>query len=98
MVSIGTEYTGNHKTHSKDSSGASNLVCTVTSGTAGFCDGVIAVGTSLLLVDHVNVNLGDNTPLTVNGGTGKYKGAERHDQASSVGNTNNNDFTIRITY
>jgi len=97
FVSTGTDYNGNHNRHSKKSVGASNLVCTITSGTSGFCDGVIAIGSSLLFIDHVAVNLSGNAPLKVTGGTGQYRGARGTISAQGVSNTNNNDFTIKIT-
>lgn len=98
IVSIGTDYSGTHNRHSKKPVGSSNLVCNLTSTTSGFCDGVIEVGSSMLLVDHVNLSLTGNAPLKVTGGTGQYRGARGTITASGVGNTDNNDFTVKITY
>lgn len=101
FVSTATDYSGTAKKHSSTPTGADNLVCTVISGTSATCDGVIAVGNSLLLANHVSVTFGQNgiSSVTINAGTGHYKGSHGTVTSSSSGgsNSNNNELTVKVT-
>jgi hypothetical protein len=95
FVSTDVDYVGNHKKHAKTSTGSDNLVCTFTTTSMGVCDAVIAVGGSVLLANHVTVDLTANSPVVpLNGGTGPYKGAHGTLSAAVVGNSGNSDFTV----
>ncbi|HUC38333.1 MAG TPA: hypothetical protein VMR97_14575 [Acidimicrobiales bacterium] len=102
FISSDLDYVGNHKSHAKNYTASDNLACTITQSSStsiiGICDGVIAVGGSMLLANHVTVNLGSNNPtVAINGGTGQYKNARGAVVTSAVANTNNTDFTITYT-
>jgi hypothetical protein len=92
------DYVGNYKKHAKTSSGSDNLVCTVTSATTAVCDGVIAIGGSLLLANHVAVNIAVNNPtVAINGGTEQFKNA--HGTVKSVPiSTSSNNSDLTVTY
>jgi len=95
FISTDVDYVGNHKKHAKTSTGSDNLVCTFTTNSMGTCDGVVAVGGYVLLANHVTVDLTANNPVvTINGGTGPYKGAHGTLSATAVGSSGNSDFTV----
>lgn len=99
----GVDYVGNHKHHASTPTGSGHLRCTLTSLTAdgakAVCDGQIAIGGSMLLVNNESLTLPDsNGPLVfrINGGTGTYRHARGKITATTVGN--NTDFVIRVRY
>lgn len=98
------DYVGTHQHHAKNPAGSDHLRCTIISfsaaGATGVCDGQIAIGGSMLLVNHEQVALSDTATLIfrINGGTGIYRHARGKLIATNVGNTGNSDFDIKITY
>ena len=98
------DYLGTHKHHAEKPIGSDHLRCTIISfaaaGAKGVCDGQIAIGGSMLLVNHETVTLSDTAPLIVpiNGGTGIYRHAHGKLITTNIGNTSNSDFNIKITY
>jgi len=97
------DYVGTHAHHASRYSASDHLSCTFTSisgnsGTAT-CDGQIAIGSSMLLADNVQVNLGNNgiSSVPLNAGTGVYKGAQGTVSSQGIGNTNNSNLTITLT-
>jgi hypothetical protein len=99
----GIDYVGNHKHHASHPTGSDHLRCTLTGLTAdgakAVCDGEIAIGGSMLLVNHESLTLPEsNGPLVfrINGGTGTYRHAHGRIVATTVGN--NTDFVIRVNY
>jgi hypothetical protein len=98
------DYVGTHQHHAKNPTGSDHLRCTITSfaaaGATGVCDGQIAIGGSMLLVNHETVALSESARLTfrINGGTGIYRHAHGKLITTNIGNTSNSDFDIKITY
>ncbi len=99
----GVDYVGNHKHHAKRGTASDHLRCAITATTAteanAACDGQIAIGGSMLLVNGELVAFSDSSaPLrfNINGGTGIYRHARGKITATSVGN--NTDFKIKVTY
>ena len=99
----GVDYVGNHKHHASAPAGSDHLRCRLTGLTAGgakaVCDGQIALGRSMLLVNNESLTLPDsNGPLVfrINGGTGTYRHARGKITATTVGN--NTDFVIKVNY
>jgi hypothetical protein len=99
----GVDYAGNHKHHANTPRGSDHLRCTLTGlttdGATAMCDGQIAIGGSMLLVNNDKLTLPDsNGPLAfrINGGTGTYRHAHGKITATTVGN--NTDFVIRVKY
>jgi hypothetical protein len=99
----GVDYVGNHKHHARTSIGSDHLRCTLTGltgdGAKAVCDGQIALGGSMLLVNAESLTLPDsNGPLVfrMNAGTGVYRHARGRITATTVGT--NTDFVIRVNY
>jgi hypothetical protein len=99
----GVDYVGNHKHHARTPTGSDHLHCTLTGltgdGAKAVCDGQIALGGSMLLVNADSLSLPDsNGPLVfrINAGTGAYRHARGTITATTVGN--NTDFVIRAKY
>jgi hypothetical protein len=100
FVVTDNNYVGNHKKHAKTFTATDHLVCTITSaaGTAT-CDGQIAIGGSMLLAQNVTVNLaGASNVVPINGGTGKYLHARGTATSVTVGDTENSDFTVKVSF
>jgi hypothetical protein len=90
------DYVGNHKHHAGRPTASDHVVCTLTSTSAGLCDGVIAIGGSMILGDDFVLNFNSNiTTLKITGGTGRYRHAHGTVIAKSVGN--NTDLTIKVS-
>ena len=90
------DYVGNHKHHGKRPTASDHVVCTLTSTSAGLCDGSIAVGGSMILGDDFVLNFNSNiTTLKITGGTGRYRHAHGTVVAKSVGN--NTDLTVKVS-
>jgi hypothetical protein len=102
--STDVDYVGTHQHHAKNPTGSDHLRCTIidlaAAGATGVCDGQIAIGGSMLLVNHETVALSDTPRLIfrINGGTGIYRHAHGTLIATTIGNTSNTDFNIKITY
>ena len=95
FISTDLDYTGNAKKHAKTATASDNLVCTITTATQGVCDGSIAIGGSLLLANHVTIDIASNNPVVpINGGTGQFKGAHGTVTTVEIGNTANSNFTV----
>jgi hypothetical protein len=98
------DYIGSHKHHANKPIGSDHLRCTIISsagaGATGVCDGQIAIGGSMLLVNHETITLSDTARLSlqINGGTGIYRHAHGKLITTNIGNTSNSDFDIKITY
>jgi hypothetical protein len=98
-VFIGTDliYVGNHKHHAKRYVGSDHIRCTITSATAGICEGQIALGGSMLLVEGQPIDLAaSGTSFTIDGGTGKYAHAKGTIVSKDVGTTDDSDMTITL--
>ena len=90
------DYVGNHKHHAKRPTASDHVVCTLTSTSAGLCDGTIAIGSSLILGDDFVLNFNSNiTTVKITGGTGRYQHAQGDVINKNVGN--NSDVTIKIS-
>jgi hypothetical protein len=102
--STDVDYVGSHQHHAKAPAGSDHLRCTIISfaaaGARGVCDGQIAIGGSMLLVNHETVALSDSATLVfqINGGTGIYRHAHGKIITTNIGNTGNSDFEIKIRY
>lgn len=104
FVVIDLDYVGTAKNHAKAWSASDHLVCTFTSitgpmsGTAT-CNGQIAIGGSMLLAQNVTLSFSTSPTLVVaiNGGTGKFRGAHGQSKSTSIGHTNNSNFTITFS-
>ena len=90
------DYVGNHKHHANRATASDHVVCTVTSTSAGLCDGVVAIGGSMILGDDFVLDFNSNiTTLKITGGTGQYRHAHGTIIAKDVGN--NTDLTIKVS-
>lgn len=103
LIASDLDYVGNHKTHAATSTVSDNIVCTLTvstpSSVMAVCDGAFAVGGSLLVANHVTVDLTASSPaFPITGGTGQFKGAHGKLESTSVGKTNNSDVTITLSH
>jgi hypothetical protein len=99
FVSTDDDYVGNHKHHAAKATASDHIACTFTD-TLGHatCSAQIAIGGSLLLADNVALNLAsDNTVVPITGGTLVYKHAHGTATSVTIGNSNNSDFTVKIT-
>jgi hypothetical protein len=102
--STDVDYVGTHQHHANKPAGSDHLRCTIISfaaaGATGVCDGQIAIGGSMLLVNHETVALSDTTPLSfrINAGTGIYRHARGKLIVTTIANTSNSDFDSKITY
>lgn len=97
IVSSDLDYVGNHKRHAKSWTATDHLVCTFVTASTAVCDGEIAMGNSMLVADHISENFASNSPTMVfqiTGGTGALAGAHGTVTSTSIGNTNNSDFTV----
>ncbi|HUC38335.1 MAG TPA: hypothetical protein VMR97_14585 [Acidimicrobiales bacterium] len=102
FISADLDYVGNHKSHAKNYTASDDVVCTITVSTStaitGTCDGAIAMGGSMLLINRVSVNFASNNPvIPINGGVGQFNGAHGTVKTVSVGNGNNSDATVNYT-
>jgi hypothetical protein len=96
LVGVNEDYLGTHLAHSKTSTGADNAVCTFTAPTEAICDQVVAMGGSLLLMNHVKVDFALNNPVVeITGGTGIFEGAHGSVVVTPLPTTNTD---IVITY
>lgn len=102
-VSADNDYSGNHSSHSSTISGSDAATCTFTSingqGGSAICDGVISLGNSMLLAQHVTVNFtsSNTTTFRITGGTGQYQGAHGTVVSTSLNNSDNSDFTVTVS-
>jgi hypothetical protein len=93
FIATFVDYVGNHNKHARRSTGSHNFSCTMSANTTAICDGALAVGGSLVLVNHVTVSLADATgsfTIAITGGTGKFNGA--HGQVTSTPVATGNPF------
>lgn len=103
LVNTDNLYPGTAKKHAKAYTGTAALVCVVTSaqpqGVTTNCVGVISFGANMILSQSEQIftqNSGpSNFPIT--GGTGIYLHAKGSVKTTGVGNTNNSNFTVKIT-
>ncbi len=91
------DYVGDAAHHAKRWSASDHLSCTFTATAVAICDAEIAVRGSLLLATNVTIQFGPgSTVVTLNGGTGAYKGAHGTATAVDVGNGNNANLTVKL--
>lgn len=91
------DYVGNHKHHAKKATASDHVVCTLTSSSTALCDGVIAIGGSMILGDDFVLNFASNqTTLKITGGTGAYQHVHGTIVAKTVSSTNT-DLTVKIS-
>jgi hypothetical protein len=106
LDSTSLDYVGTHAHHASKSTASDHIDCVFLnspqsdsqSGQAK-CSGQFAIGGSLILATNIVVTLANNGigPVTINGGTGPYKGAKGTVVSKGVGNSNNSDNTIVLT-
>jgi hypothetical protein len=99
------DYAGNHKHHAKRPSASDHIVCTLTSVSAmggpgsALCDGMSAIGGSLILGDDWVLNFTSNAPTTIaiTGGTGRYQNAHGTVTVVSINSSGTkSDLTIKL--
>lgn len=68
-------YVGNHQHHAKRFSASTHITCTATGPGVARCDGQIAIGGSMLLLNDAILNFAQSGPLriVISAGTGIYK-------------------------
>ncbi|MGI8572925.1 MAG: hypothetical protein ACR2L9_09935 [Solirubrobacteraceae bacterium] len=94
---LGLAYPGYHNHHDKHWTASWHLGCVFRSSKRMTCDGQIAVGGSMLVVNGIHPNFGHNSNgIAINGGTGVCYRAHGTLTTVSVHNTNNADVTIRV--
>lgn len=98
------DYVGNHRRHAKKPTASDHVVCTIASSTStsanALCSGDFALGGAEVIAANFTLVLAQNSatgPITINGGTGRYKHAHGKVVVKGIGNTNNNDVTVTIT-
>jgi hypothetical protein len=98
-VFTGTDlvYVGNHKHHAKRYVGSDHIRCTVAHGTIAMCDGQVAIGGSMLLVENQPLDVAqDGSSFTISGGTGKYAHAKGTIVSKSFGTSDDQDMVITL--
>ncbi len=94
---LGLAYPGTHDHHAKRWTASWHLGCVFRSSKRATCDGQIAVGGSMLVVNGIHLSFGNNSNgIAINGGTGVFYRAHGTLTTVSVHNTNNADVTIRV--
>ncbi len=89
------DFLGNHKHHAKRYTATDHLSCVVVDSNTGLCDGQFAIGGSMLLVEHMTLNVAASTSsFRITGGTGRYKGAKGTAVSTNVGD--DSDIVIRL--
>jgi hypothetical protein len=97
LVATDRNFVGNHKRHAKGYTSTDHLTCTFTSENAAVCDGQFTIGPSMLLADHVSVNLTeDGLTLPVTGGTGRFKGMKGTTVSKSIAGSDDSDVVITL--
>ncbi len=101
--STGDLYRGSHARYTKTLAASDELHCNITRVTKtvviGNCVGVIAIGNSLIIsVSAQNFDSdAKTTAYPVTGGTGAFNGAAGRVATTTIGKTNNTDFTIDVS-
>jgi hypothetical protein len=95
------DYVGNHKHHAANWTATDHLRCVISAVTStsfqAVCDGQLAIRGSMLLADHVVSTFTQKiTSVPINRGTGVYRGYHGLATSTSIGHTNNSDFTITV--
>jgi membrane-associated protease RseP (regulator of RpoE activity) len=95
---VGSVYQGTHARHIKHATGTSDIVCTFTAATSGFCDGSITIGGSELSAQHVPDTFvaGGVGPLELITGTGRFATDSGTATITPVGMNGNSDLTISV--
>lgn len=94
---LGLAYPGNHNHHARRWTASWHLGCVFRSSKRATCDGQIAVGGSMLLVNGIYLNSGHNsTGVAISGGTGVFYRAHGTLTTVTAHNKNNTDVTIRV--
>jgi hypothetical protein len=84
------DYSGDHNHHAKKATASNESVCTVISSSAVLCDGIFAIGGSMIIADDYMLHFQKKPkPVTIKitGGTGRYRGARGTISAVLVGNS-----------
>lgn len=94
---VGLGYVGNANHHAKRWTASFHLKCVFRSSTRATCDGQVAVGGSMLLLNGIRFNPhGGSERLTINGGTGAFYRAHGTLTGVNLSNTNKTGVTIRV--
>jgi hypothetical protein len=95
----GNDYSGDHNHHGKKATASDETVCTITSSSALLCDGIFAIGSSMIIADdyvlHFPSKKKKTLTIKINGGTGRYQGARGTVSAIALGN--DLDVTINVS-
>jgi hypothetical protein len=90
-------YAGNHKHHAKKATASDHVDCTITATSTALCDGVIAIGGSMIIGDNFVLNFNSNsTTVRITSGTGRYRHAHGTITDKSVSSTTS-DVTIKLS-
>ena len=85
------DYSGDHNHHAKKATASDETVCTVMSSSSALCDGIFAIGGSMIIADDYVLRLPSKrlTTITIKitGGTGRYQGARGTITAVAVGDS-----------
>jgi hypothetical protein len=95
---VGPVFHGTHANHTKAATGTSDIVCTFTAATSGFCDGSVTIGSSELSAQHVPDSFvaGGIGPLELVTGTGRFAADSGMATIAPVGTNGNSDVTITV--
>jgi hypothetical protein len=97
LVATDRNFAGNHRRHARRYSSTDHLSCTFTGPAVAVCDGQIAVGASLLLAEHVTVNLAeDGLTIPISGGTGRFHGMHGTTVSKSIAGSDDTDLVIKL--
>jgi hypothetical protein len=84
-------YSGDHNHHAKKATASDKSVCTVISPSGVLCDGIFAIGGSVIIADDYMLRFPVKKPepvtIKITGGTGRYQGARGTISAVAVGNS-----------
>lgn len=106
LDSTSLDYVGSHKHHASKSTASDHINCVLlnaptneSQSAQARCSGQFAIGGHLILATSVLVTLANNgiSAVTINGGTGPYKGARGTVVSKGVGRSNNSNDTINLT-
>ena len=85
------DYSGDHNHHAKKATASDETVCTITSSSALLCDGIFAIGGSMIIADDYVLRRPSkkltNITIKITGGTGRYQGARGTITAVAVGDS-----------
>jgi hypothetical protein len=96
------DYSGDHNHHAKKATASDETVCTVMSSSGALCDGIFAIGGSMIIADDYVLRRPSkkltNITIKITGGTGRYQGARGTISGIAVGNSlYATDLTINVS-